>query len=124
MSQDRQHPKIIGIRFTDNDFGNTFRGFLTCLKLNGLESYANLTKSDIVILFNKSSLGMYYLFQHRTGQRYTEDDARTAKYVAITEANVFLDDEVAAYIKENHGNFNHDFFVLDTAVYEPYIYTV
>lgn len=120
-------PKIIGIRFPDNDFHNTITAFLECLRFTGLESYEGyqnngLNKEKIVELFNKSAAGLYWLCQNRL--RYTNENFDPIKYLTISVDNVFLDEEVSNYIKEHKGWDNGEFHVLDCQVHVPYIYSV
>jgi len=114
--------KVIGISFSDNDFANTFRGFLECIKINGIESYENLDKAKIVELFEKSKLGLYYLFQNHF--RYKNDDDRTMEWLTISENDIYLNEEVDAYLKDDPGKLNGEFHVLDVRVYgDAYIYS-
>lgn len=114
--------KIIGIHFGDNDFGNTIRAFLRNLMWEGLDSFRNQSKKDFADLYNKSCEGLYWLCQNK-GNHQHRDTSTTKNYLAITEQNVFLNEEVAEFIKTNKTGFNSDFHVLDTQVFEPYIYT-
>ena len=114
------NPKIIGIRFSDNDFFTTVIKFLTILHETGIDNYEELTKEKIVDLFNKSALGIYYLCQNRL----TYDTRMPDTYLTIQVKHVFFDDEVEKHIEENNGNDNGEFFILDTENYKSYVYNV
>lgn len=119
------NPKVIGIQFADNDFYFTFRGFLTTLMQRGLDSFPNLTKERLADLFNTVSYSMYLLHQQRDFGFKPSDKERYEKILHIDADDIYFDDEVAAYIKsEADGRgFNCEFHVLDTQVFEPYVYT-
>lgn len=115
------NPKIIGIKFGDNDFGSTFRTLFDIIAKEGLESYRHLDKESFVALCNRALPGIYWIAQNK--MRYQSGDP--ASYVQIKEEQVFFDDEVAKFLKDHHGCCDSDFFVLDTTVYgEPYFYMV
>lgn len=112
---------IIGIRFSDNDFWATVEGFLKNLLEVGLESYSDLSKEGIVNLFNKSAMGIYYLVQNRGDYESSPD---LENYLKIETKNVYLNEEVKKYIENCNGWDNREFFVLDTKVHTPYIYSI
>ncbi len=108
----------IGIRFSDNDFSSSIRGFLNIMKERGIENY-DLSKSKLVVLFNRSIEGVYWLCQ--ASPRSSSYDK---SWLRIEEKNVFLDEEVTKYVTENTSDHNYEFHVLDTMGHEPYIYSV
>ena len=117
--------KKIGIRFSDNDFGTTFRGILDIIKNIGIEQYSRyLTKSQFVDLINKFSAGIYYLCQNRN--RY--DNSLDLNYLLIDGKHLFIDEEVDNYIKElEDGWDNGEFYVLDCSNPAPkfhYVYSI
>lgn len=120
---------IIGIRFSDNDFINTIWAFLTCISETGIESYGDLNKEKIVELFNRSATGLYWLVQNRLRYPSTIFETLDPTYLTITTKNVFLNEEVTAYVKEKVWD-NSEFHVLDTEIRgtkgenAPYIYSI
>lgn len=116
--------KLLGIRFSDNDFGNTVRAFLRCILDTGIDSYnleGNLGKEKVVELFNRSAPGLYWLCQNLLRDDKNWDPST---YLIISAKNVFLDDEVTNYIQECKGRDDSEFHVLDTQAHIPYIYSV
>lgn len=120
-----KQPKIIGIYFDDNDYSSTITAFLKCILDSGLDKY-DLSKENIVKLFNRSAPGLYWLFQNRL--RYEDSASDTGfditKYLKITVNNVFLDDEVSEKLKTSNVWANGIFHVLDAKIFRPYIYSV
>lgn len=123
-------PKIIGIRFSDNDFSSTVRAFLKCM-LDSIENcdadlsacYPNLNKEKIVKLFNLSAPGLYWIVQNRL--RYDKSEQwEPSNYLTIKEEHVFFDNEVTEYIKQVGGWENGEFHVLDTQAFKPHIYSI
>jgi len=104
-------PKIIGIRFSDNDFTSTIEAFLQAILDTGIEYYVDLDKEKIVKLFNLSAPALYWLVQNRL--QYNED-WNPSTYLTISVDKVFFDDEVNEYIKNCKGWDNGEFHVLDT----------
>jgi hypothetical protein len=101
----------IGIRFPDNDFGNTVRAFL-----DGLKEWDALDKPTIVELFKRSAPGLYWLYQNRMGYGL---NWKPECYLFIQEKDVFLGKEVEEYLKNNSSNCNGDFHVLYRFQYAP-----
>jgi hypothetical protein len=109
------NPKIIGIRFGDNDFYNTFDAFFTMMAKRELEFYPNLTKEKVVELFNRSATGLYWLYQN--GLEYRIND-KMENYLKIDINKVYFDKEVKDFIagkdKDGHAAWhNGEFFVLE-----------
>lgn len=111
-------PKLIGIRFADNDFGVTLHSFLANMLAQGLDTY-EISKENIVNLFNKSAPGLYYLIQNR--MRYQEQ-FKPDEYLKISVDNVYFDQEVKDHLKEVGNWDNGEFHILD--VKAEYIYNV
>lgn len=112
-------PRVIGIRFADNDFYFTFITFLEIVRDHGLGAYCrsgtgddDMTKADIVELCNRSLPGIYWVSQHRL--RRTDSGCNPSEYLRIEEKDVLFDDEVTQYITDHDGWDNGEFFVLDT----------
>ncbi len=104
-------PKIIGIRFGDNDFHLTCNAFMLLLSK---ADWPNLTKAKIVELFNRSAPGIYWVSQN--GLEYStekEEIERMNKYIQIEESQVYFDEEVNEFMTIGAEGLNGDFFVLD-----------
>lgn len=111
---DKLGTKKLGIMFGDNDFYYTCTAFLRVLLpderfTHHLANDLKFTKAQIVELFNGMTPSLYLLKQN--AWRYSSaphiDD-----YLKITEANVYLDDEVDKISAEN-DNCNGEFFAVD-----------
>jgi hypothetical protein len=105
----------LGIRYSDNDFNNTIRGFLRTfhdgIMWNHRDIIDKLTKPRIVALFNSLVPGLYLLYQHGYRDIRRESDPPRIK---ITEENVFLDEEVDEYLtwlkEEKMGNCEFHYY--------------
>lgn len=112
-------PKIIGVRFPDNDFGNTICAFLRSLSFHGLDAY-DFDKEKFVKLYNATIYSFYLI-----GQRLGQESAQAQNYLQITTDNVYFDNEVREHLIELGGGDNSEFHVIDcqNPNSEPYIYT-
>lgn len=114
-----KNPKIVGIKFADNDFSHCIKTFLEIIKQEGISSYRNLDKELLVSLFNKTIDSIYYLAQNKGSYPLS----LPLDYLRIEVKDVFFDEEVARYLLENRDNLNCEFHVLDAQCFEPYIYS-
>ena len=132
----------IGITIGDNDFQRTIEAFLRlfydsrvimdaeyCCHGNLLQdcgathrgTVEPVTKEQIILMWNHLKVGLYLLVQRgfRTyaGNPPLEEDlVSIEKYLTLRNANIFIDDEVTAYIAKNEltDNFNYAFSWVDT----------
>ena len=96
--------KKLAIRFSDNDFVNTIRPWLTLLTDGHLDEVEKMTKQEIVDLFNRSAAGVYWVSQNKMRYQSSEADvASIAKYLTTDDNHVFFDEEVDQYIAANKG---------------------
>lgn len=122
-----KYPKVIGIRFGDNDFYNTIIPFLRAIGDVGIDEF-EFTKEKFSLLCKRSLPGFYWacqnLLRHRTGDKEHE---HTIRYLTenTVESRIYFDDEVDKFLKENKGWYNSEFFVIDTSAFDrkPYIYS-
>ena len=132
----------IGITIGDNDFQRTIEAFLRlfydsqvimdaeyCCHGEPLEDCGAthrgtaepITKERIILMWDRLKVGLYLLVQRgfRTyaGNPPLEDDlVSVEKYLTLRNANIFIDEEVTAYIAKNERteNFNYEFSWVDT----------
>jgi hypothetical protein len=84
----------------DNDFIITMRAFVMAIAPNVLLGYwGNVTKEEIVKLFNDNAFSLYALHQCHT--LHAEEYLRS--YIQIKVENVYFDDEI-----DNFTNHNSD----------------
>lgn len=113
----------IGIRFSDNDFTNTFRSVLTIFKEMYLyrgEDFQKLTKEKILEIVLEMAPICYKSFQSND----FDIDNNTREWVTSSRVQIFLNDEVDNYVEKNNGWDNHEFHILDLNQHEPYIYSI
>lgn len=106
--------RVLGIRFGDNDFYHTIVNFLKLFGESRADHFNNMTKSDIVELFNSISGGIYWISQN--GKSY--EDCRDKEfpnysYLKIEEKHVYFDDEVYDFIEKCDGWDNSEFFYVE-----------
>jgi hypothetical protein len=93
------------VRFIgDNDFIYTVTAFMKAIAPRIFnDSWKDITKAEIVSLFNEHAYSLYCL--HQTWDlKLTEADSKRIKdYLTIDEDHVYFDDEVKEFT-----NFNHD----------------
>lgn len=113
-------PKVIGIKFKDNDYTNVAYGFLAGLKHTGLDPYQ--TKEKVVQVWNAAAEGLYRLYQNPYEYNFYEQPGSIGKYLTIDEDDVFFDKEVDEYLKNEFLNI--EFAVIDCRRpnVEPYCY--
>lgn len=116
-----KQPKIIAIKFSDNDFSSTVQAFLKTIRDSGLDKY-DLNKENIVELFNRSAHGLYWLVQNKLG--YATNGFDPAVYLRITVYNVFLDDEVTEKLKTTNNWCNGEFHILNSKRFRTSVYSV
>lgn len=132
----------IGITIGDNDFQSTIETFLRLFcdsrvvfdaeycphgELRGScgESHRRdaepITKERIIFIWDRLKIGLYLLVQrgfrtYAANPPLEEDLVSAEKYLMLRERNIFIDDEVAAYIAKNEPteNFNYEFSWVDT----------
>ena len=111
--------KQLGIDFGDNDFYFTLIPFMKLLIPDDSTHHSlvlpSWSKEQVVELFNNLAFGIYLLKQN--GWRYNNSDADHAhikKYLRITEEQVFIDEEVKAFMERDEGShLNGEFFAVD-----------
>ena len=109
----------IGIRFPDNDFGNTVRGFLRNLMWSHINA-TDLTAEELTELFNETADAVYRLCQDFDGPS-------AGAYIRIKLTDVFLGEAAGTKGREltATGQANGDYHVLCwPGGSDPYIYTV
>lgn len=130
----------IGITIGDNDFQRTIEAFLRLFHDSRVSIDAEycchgelgkcgrshrgtqpITKERIILIWDYLKIGLYLLVQRgfRTyaGNPPLEEDlVSVGNYLMLHERNIFIDDEVAAYIAKNEltENFNYEFSWVDT----------
>lgn len=104
--------KKLGIRFSDNDFGNTFRALLETMEREGLDQYPT-NREELAKLINKALPGIYWISQNR-GRYETKCDI--VSYLKIDPEDLYIDSEIDLFLKENEGWDNGEFHVLSTFV--------
>lgn len=132
----------IGITIGDNDFQRTIEAFLrlfhdsrlsidaeycchgelrdTCTNLHG-RGQEPITKDRIILMWDYLKTGLYLLVQrgfrtYAANLPVEEDLISVGKYLKLREHNIFIGEEVTAYLIENEstGNFNFEFSWVDT----------
>lgn len=109
VAQGRRGIKV-GISLGDNDFYICVTNFLSHM----IPPFSKLTKELVANLFNNSISAFYLAYQctyQGTGEN--QDLGHIKEYLNISPDQVYLGDEVDAYIKENGGWCNGEFFVYD-----------
>lgn len=131
----------IGITIGDNDFQRTIEAFLRLFHDSRVSIDAEycchgelgecgrshrgaqepITKERIILMWDRLKVGLYLLvqrgFRTYTGNPPLEEDlVSVGKYLTLRERNIFIDDEVTAYIAKNEPteNFNYEFSWVDT----------
>jgi hypothetical protein len=97
--------KKLYVRFAgDNDFGNVMLAFVKAIAPRiFFEEWADITKEQIVELFNKTSSSLYYLHQSRNP--FVRDE-RIEEYLKIETKDVMFEDESDKFFCS--GQDNHD----------------
>jgi hypothetical protein len=90
------------VRFAgDNDFCNTVKAFVQALApkvlLGEWREWGDVTKADIVRMFNAHAFSMYALHQCHT--KTPDESLRT--YLQIEEKDVYFDAEIDAFTDHN-----------------------
>lgn len=109
----------LGIRFGDNDFSTTCTWFLRLILPEPpvwevAPRSVTFTRAQVVTLFNETALGIYLMKQNRF--EYDMEPAEVEHiraYLRITEDQVYIDDEVGAYVEGNQEMLNGEFFAVD-----------
>lgn len=95
------------VRFAgDNDFFITVKAFVMAIAPKILlGEWENITKEEIVNLFNEHAYSMYALHQSRDikTKAYIYGGATLQSYLQIETKDVYFDDEI-----DEFTNFNHD----------------
>lgn len=97
----------IYVRFAgDNDFGNTVQAFVKSIAPHILlGNWANITKEEVVALFNEHAYSLYVLNQcdRLKDIRDPKDLERTKAYLKIKEDEVYFGmEEFKAFTNWNH----------------------
>ena len=105
----------LGIRFPDNDFYHTMRGFLTLISLNGADAYVSVknlesSKKKICDLFMATALEVYCICQAKS---HKYDNMNLQTYFKLISEDVFIGEEVDQYLFVAKGWDNSEFFYLD-----------
>jgi hypothetical protein len=105
----------LGIRFADNDFYNTMRGFLTLISIDGVDAYGSKNnpealKKKICDLFMATALEIYCVCQKKS---HKYDNMNLQTYFKLKTADVFVGEEVDQYLFAAQGWDNSEFFYLD-----------
>lgn len=115
---------IILLRFGDNDFHKTLRAFGELLTLDQPE---NLTKYQVVELWNELSFGLYLLAQNQWRYKDSpEEKAHIRNYLKIQESfpsgapRVLIGEEVKKYLEDNATQGNYEWLFVQ---YDPYVAT-
>ena len=97
--------KRLYVRFAgDNDFSYTVKAFVKAIAPNIFLNYwKNITKAQIVSLFNEHAYSLYCLHQNRDLPVSEEKSKRLKEYLHIGENAVYFDEEI-----DKFTNFNHD----------------
>lgn len=100
------------IKFGDNDFYNTFYALLeTILHAHEYGGKLPFTKAQICLIINELSYGHYLLFQNQFDYA---DGGNTKNYLQIDESQIYIDEEVDEFLKENIKSANSEWFALYT----------
>ena len=100
-------PKRICVRFAgDNDFINVVQPFTLQLgyKVYVTKEWADITKTQIVELFNITSWAYYLMYQTR--EAYFNDSRNYKQYLQIDTKCVLFDDEIDKF--QDSGQWNGD----------------
>lgn len=112
----------IGIKFSDNDFGHSIRGFLKLFVDSAIvDVEQQITKERIVELFNSTISGIYWICQN--GYLYNTDEGfhdLRDRWLHIELRHVYLGQEVLDFIKENDNWYNSEFHYVDLERKEVY----
>jgi len=86
------------VRFTDNDFCTTVRAFVEAIAPNVLlGGWTDVSKKDIVRLFNEHAFALYALYQC-----HNVNAAQNLRaYLKIEATDVFFDDEIDTFTNLN-----------------------
>ena len=107
------------VRFAgDNDFGTTVRAFVEAIAPRIFyDDWKEITKEQIVNLFNTTSFSLYCLHQNR--YQFFKEEERLKDYLQIEEKDVMFDDESNDFLNSpqvNHdgclAKFNHNFDII------------
>lgn len=110
--------KKLGIRFNDRDFNVTITNFLKLFGENVWYSECTFTKTDIMELFNQCAGSIYWISQNGGCYKDKYNKIPVYKYLTITEKNVYMDDEVTDFLKENDECYNGEFFYIEFRAYD------
>jgi len=116
----------VGIRFSDNDFGQTLRAFVaifivpTFKDIGDGHMVSHLTTSQIVDLFNThcKHLHRYERWMYGPEWDYTSnksklEDNMLLDYLTIHDMDVYWDDKTDVYITDWNANNNGEFIWTD-----------
>lgn len=111
----------IGINFGDNDYWATCTAFTEVLLLAASrEPEIQLTKAQVVELFNGMAYSLYRLVQNRWLYNHGGDES-TKQYLRIKESQVYLNEEIDEKL-EDPCWCNHSFFYVDLDNAETGVY--
>ncbi len=87
----------------NNDFYNTVRAFMEAIAPRVLlgGEWKDITKEQIVALFNKHNFSMYALHQHHKLQIDAKHEAHMRIHLEIGVKDVYFDEEIDAFDNQN-----------------------
>ncbi len=108
-------PKLIGITFPDNDFGNTVRAFLKIfIDSQTAANMGWLTRDLVADTFNTIAIGVYLIAQSGFERDDPNHLAKLAlTYLKITKENVYLGQDVLVHLEATGCDCNHCFHYVD-----------
>ena len=98
--------QAIGIKFGDNDFGNTFKPLLSFI--SSLDR--DYSKRELMQIINALAYGFYLIKQNNF--EYVISKKETENYLKLSADNILQGKEVTEYIEylNKTKNFNYSFF--------------
>jgi hypothetical protein len=111
----------VGIKFADNDFGSTIRGFLQNIRIVLKETKAiylhkMFEKHNFVEMYNQSIYGCYLLYQNK----FEYQAKLNPEYLNISVNQVCFNEEVLKVLEDPNTNQEFHYYSL----FEDQIYTV
>lgn len=99
----KKYIKRFAIRFSgDNDFIGTLKPFVETLADKIFYgNWSEITKEDIVNLFNEHGYSFYCMYQSHT----YEPDIKMKDYLKIKVSDVMFDEEIDSFTNYNHDGY-------------------
>jgi hypothetical protein len=105
--------RLIGIRFSDNDYGNLFRGLLFTL-MAALEWRATEpNREQLLQIINENIYGMYFMWQHKYRFDETPSREEVETHLEITDNKLYIDEQVDQFFNEKGDWHNSEFIYVD-----------